>query len=412
MKYGLIGEKLGHSYSKPIHEALADYEYEIHEIAREDVPAFLAEREFKAINVTIPYKETVIPHLDCIDPAAERIGAVNTVVNRDGKLFGYNTDLYGMSELFRHAGIDPKGKKAAVLGTGGTSKTAVACLTELGAREIVTVSRRTGGGAVSYDELYLSHKDVEIIVNTTPLGMYPNPDGSAVDLSRLGCVFGVIDAVYNPLSTELILSARERGIKAEGGLYMLVAQAVYASEIFLGKKHPKGAAERIYKKIYTEKENVVLVGMPSSGKSTVGKIIAERLSRELLDTDTVIVQNEGTDIPSIFASHGEKYFRDAETAAVRECANASSLVIATGGGAILREENVRALRRSGRLYFIDRPLECLVPTADRPLSKSREAIEKIYRDRYPIYTSVCDVHIDGSGSAVEVAERIIEEFCK
>ena len=412
MKYGLIGEKLGHSYSKPIHEALANYEYEIREIAREDVSAFLAEREFVAINVTIPYKETVMPYLDIIDPAAEQIGAVNTVVNRDGKLFGYNTDLYGMTELFRHAGIDPEGKKAAVLGTGGTSKTAHACLTELGAREIVTVSRRTEDGAVSYEELYREHGDVEIIVNTTPLGMYPNPGGCAVDLSRLACVSGVIDAVYNPLSTELILSARERGIRAEGGLYMLVAQAVYASEIFLGKKHPEGAAERIYKKIYTEKENIVLIGMPSSGKSTVGKIIADRLSRKLVDSDAVIVKNEGRDIPSIFAAEGEKHFRDAETVAIGECANASSLVIATGGGAILREENVRALRRSGRLYFIDRPLECLLPTGDRPLAKSREAIEKIYRDRYPIYTSVCDVHIDGSGSAVEVAERIVKEFCK
>lgn len=412
MKYGLIGERLGHSYSKPIHEALCGYEYEIREIERGALSGFLEAREFEAINVTIPYKELVIPHLDFVDGAAGRIGAVNTVVNRGGKLYGYNTDLYGMCELFRHAGIDPSGKKAAVLGTGGTSKTARACLMALGASEIVTVSRRSGGGAVSYDELYERHSDVRIIVNTTPLGMYPNPDGCPIDLKRLGAVEGVIDAVYNPLVTELILSARERGIKAEGGLYMLVAQAVRASEIFFDKEYPKGTAERIYKKIYAEKENIVLIGMPSSGKSTVGRIIAERLSRELVDSDTVTVKNEGMDIPAIFAKRGEGYFRDAESAAIKECANASGRVIATGGGAVLREENVRALGRSSRLYFIDRPLEHLIPTADRPLSKSREAIEKMHRERYPIYTAVCDAHIDGSGSPEEVADRIIKEFCK
>ncbi len=412
MKYGLIGERLGHSFSKIIHGHLADYDYELCEVPREDVDEFFSKADFTAINVTIPYKETVIPNLYYIDDMAKDIGAVNTVVNRDGKLYGYNTDFYGLKSLAEHAGISLTGRKVAILGTGGTSKTARAVAKALGSTEIITVSRKSGEGTVDYEQLYREHGDVEVIINTTPVGMYPSVGVAAVDLTRFSNLCGVLDAVYNPIRSRLVSDAIRLGIPAEGGLYMLVAQAVRASEIFLGTSYPDGECERIYKLLASGKENIVLIGMPACGKSSVGRIIAERMGRRLTDTDEEIVKACGVSIPEIFAREGEAGFRDKESAAVRECAMESGLIISTGGGAILREENVRALKENGRLYFIDRPLELLMPTEDRPLSRDRDAITNRYNERYPIYTSVCDVHIDGSGTVDEVAEKIIGEFMK
>lgn len=412
MKYGLIGEKLGHSYSKVIHEALGEYTYDLCEVAREDIDAFFERGDFTAINVTIPYKKTVIPHLYYIDRAAEAIGAVNTVVNRDGRLYGYNTDYMGMIGLIRHLGISLEGKKVAILGTGGTSHTARAVAEALLAGEIITVSRSVGEGTVDYAELYQKHTNVDIIINTTPVGMYPNTYDAPIDVSKFPRLSGVIDAIYNPLRTRLVYEARERGIAAEGGLYMLVEQAVRAAEIFTEKKLDPSFTERIFKKLSSEKENIVLVGMPSCGKSTVGRIIADRLGRELVDTDELVVRNVGTPIPEIFKNSGEAVFRDYEMTAVKDAASVGGRVIATGGGAVLSPENIKALSMSGRLYFIDRPLSALMPTEDRPLSRDRAAIEERYRERYPLYCEACDVHIDGDGTPNEVAERIIKEFCK
>lgn len=412
MKYGCIGEHLKHSFSKEIHNALADYDYEIREVERGALDAFAEAKDFLAINVTIPYKELIMPHLYYIDEHAAAIGAVNTVVNRGGKLYGYNTDFYGMSMLFSHAGIKVCGKKVAILGTGGTSKTAREVAKALLAREILTVSRRRGEGAVSYEDLYNLHSDTEIIINTTPVGMFPNILDKPVDLSSFKNLSGVIDAVYNPLRTPLISQAISMGIPAEGGLYMLVAQAVRASEIFLDKKYPPDALDKVYKKIFLEKENIVLVGMPASGKSTVGAMLAKLLNRDLVDTDALIVESEGVSIPDIFASRGEKYFRDRESEAVLAASALTSVIIATGGGAILREENVKMLKENGRLYFIDRPLCDLVPTSDRPLSSDRDAIEKRYNERYDIYRQVSDVRIDADCNAKEVTNRISEDFLK
>ena len=410
MEYGCIGEVLRHSFSKEIHNALCDYDYILKELRPDEVSPFMEKRDFKAINVTIPYKEKVIPHLYYVDEPARLIGAVNTVVNRDGRLYGYNTDFYGMSELARHAGISFTERKVLILGTGGTSKTAYAVAKHYGAREIVRASRDGKDGAVLYTDVYKSHTDAEIIINTTPVGMFPKTQSSPIDLSCFGRLVGVLDAVYNPLSTELILSARERGIPAEGGLYMLVAQAVRASEIFLDKTYPDGTLDEIYEKIYKEKENIVLIGMPASGKTTMARLLGEELKREIFDSDDAVRELTGMEIPEIFSRHGEEYFREKEALAIGELAKRSGVVIATGGGAILRRENLRELRKNGKIYFIDRPVSALIPTDDRPLSSTKEAILERYNERYPIYLSVCDFRIDADCEKSQVLFRILEKF--
>ena len=411
-KYGCIGEVLKHSFSREIHAALGEYEYRLIELKRDELGSFAEKGDFTGINVTIPYKELIIPYLYEIDAHAAAIGAVNTVVNREGRLYGYNTDFYGMSKLIEHAGVTVGGKKVAILGTGGTSKTALAVVSALGAREVVRVSRDGKEGAITYDELYSKHQDTEVIINTTPVGMYPNISSSPVSLDFFPALSGVIDAVYNPLRTELILSARERGIPSEGGLYMLVAQGVRASEIFLDTAYPEGTLEVIYRKMLSKKENIALIGMPASGKSTVGAIIADELGRDVLDSDTEIVKKCCKQIPDIFKESGEAHFRELESDVIASLSAMTSLIIATGGGAVLKKENIRNLKKNSRIYFIDRPLSALIPTEDRPLSSTREAIESRYRERYGIYLDSADVRIDADADAESVAEMIIGDFRK
>ena len=412
MKYGLIGERLGHSFSKEIHAMMGSYEYCLKEIRPDELDEFMRRRDFLGINVTIPYKETVIPYLDWISDAAKEIGSVNTVINCDGKLYGYNTDHSGMISLFNHAGVNAVGKKAAILGSGGTAKTAYAVLKSLGASEIIKVSRSSKGDSVSYEELYKKHTDVEIIVNTTPVGMYPNIYSCPVDLSRFDHLGGVIDAVYNPINTTLVQAARDRQIASDGGLYMLVGQAAVASELFLDENGNTAPyyLNSYYRKIKGKKENIVLIGMPASGKSTVGKIIADRLGREFIDTDDLITERIGMPISDFIKAEGEARFRDTESEIIKELATKTSTVIATGGGAILRHENIKNLRYNGRLFFIDRPLESLVPTVDRPLSSDRSAMEKRYEERYSIYCAVCDEKIGADCDANEVAKKILEKY--
>ncbi len=411
MQYGCIAERLGHSFSREIHMALADYEYELCEVAPDALADFMEARDFCGINVTIPYKEQVIPYLYEIDDIAREIGAVNTIVNRDGRLYGYNTDFYGMKALIERLHLKLRGKKIAVLGTGGTSKTARAVASYLGAQMILAVGRTAKAGSIDYETLYREHADIDIIINTTPCGMYPNPEATAVDLTAFPNLCGVVDAVYNPLRPQLVLDAQKRGIPAEGGLYMLVAQAVRASEIFLDKTYPEDVIEHIYRRILSKKENIVLIGMPASGKSTVGKILAEHYGREFCDTDDEIVREVGLPIPAIFENKSESGFRDIETHIIcKQVAQRTGLVIATGGGAILRDENVNALRRNGKLYFLDRPLEALLPTADRPLASSTEAIRRRYQERYHRYCTVSDIQIKIEGDAESVAEQIGKDF--
>ncbi len=410
MKYGCIGEHLSHSFSREIHNALADYDYELCEIERERLGEFAKRRDFTAINVTIPYKELIMPYMYYIDKHASEIGSVNTVVNRDGRLYGYNTDFLGMCKLVPHAKISLNGKKVLILGTGGTARTAYAVAKHLGACEIIKASRTKKDGAFTYSEIYEEHSDAEIIINTTPVGMYPDIYKVPIDISRFERLSGVIDAIYNPLRSELVSAARQRGIPAEGGLYMLVAQGVAASEIFTDTSYPEGELERVYTRLMREKENIVLTGMPASGKSTVGKILAEELSREFIDTDALIEERSGMAISDIFKNYGEEHFRTLEAEVIRDASAQTGIIIATGGGTVLKEENISALKKNGRIYFIDRPLGALVPTEDRPLALTREAIEKRYNERYSTYKSTADKIISAECDAQCVAEKIKGDF--
>ena len=410
MEYGLIGEKLGHSFSREIHEKLRGYVYELKELRPEEVGAFLTAREFRGINVTIPYKETVIPYLDEIDEAAREIGAVNTVVNRGGKLYGYNTDFLGMRELMLREGIDPAGKKVLVLGSGGTSKTAMTVAKSLGASVVLRVSRQKRDDCITYEEARAEHADAEIIINATPVGMYPNTDASPVDLADYPKLSGVVDAIYNPLRTNLVLAAKACGIRATGGLFMLVGQAAAAAEHFTGVPGDPADVARVYGELLSQKENLVITGMPGVGKTTVGKLIAKHHGREFVDCDDVIVERAGCDIPTIFATQGEKAFRDLESAVIRELSATGGKVIAPGGGAVLRPENVDALRANGRIIFLDRPLSSITATEGRPLSANREALEARYRERYPIYCGTCDAHVETDGTIAVVEREVWAAF--
>ena len=410
MEYGLIGEKLGHSFSREIHEKLRGYVYELKELRPEEVGAFLTAREFRGINVTIPYKETVIPYLDEIDDAAREIGAVNTVVNRGGKLYGCNTDFLGMQELMLREGIDPAGKKVLVLGSGGTSKTAMTVAKSLGASVVLRVSRQKRDDCITYEEARAEHADAEIIINATPVGMYPNTDASPVDLADYPKLSGVVDAIYNPLRTKLVLAAKACGIRATGGLFMLVGQAAAAAEHFTGVPGDPADVARVYGELLSQKENLVITGMPGVGKTTVGKLIAKHHGREFVDCDDVIVERAGCDIPTIFATQGEKAFRDLESAVIRELSATGGKVIAPGGGAVLRPENVEALRANGRIIFLDRPLSSITATEGRPLSANREALEARYRERYPIYCGTCDAHVETDGTIAVVEREVWAAF--
>jgi shikimate dehydrogenase len=410
MEYGCIAQRLGHSFSKEIHEKIDSYDYELREVAPDELGAFLTARDFRGINVTIPYKQDVIPYLDGISDTAKAIGAVNTIVNRGGKLFGDNTDFGGMTALIRRMGLDLSGKKVLVLGTGGTSKTARAVASSLGAAWVRPVSRQPKDGALTYADVYENHTDAQIIINTTPVGMFPHTEGTPIRAQAFPRLEGVADAVYNPRRTELVQTARERGIPAEGGLYMLVSQAVLAARRFTGKDYPDDLTDTVFRALLMEKDNLVLTGMPSSGKTTVGKLVAKSLGRPFVDLDEEIVRKAGCPISEIFAKQGEKAFRDMESAVTREVSAQSGLVIATGGGCVLREENVRALRMNGRLLWIDRPLEQLVPTGDRPTADSLDKMRALYRVREPVYRATADAAIASDGIAEHVAAAVLTQF--
>lgn len=406
MKYGLIGKPLGHSFSREIHALIADYDYRLFEIDEDELPRFFQERDFSGINVTIPYKQAVIPFLDEISDEAKKIGAVNTIVKKEGKLFGFNTDFFGMRALIKSAGLDLENKTVLILGTGGTSKTAVEVSKSLGATEIVKVSRKKSSDTVTYDEAYKKFSCADVIINTTPVGMFPNADKTPVDIKKFKKLQGVIDAVYNPLRTNFVLDAESIGAKGRGGLYMLVAQAVYASALFLDKTADESVIDKTYVRILKEKRNIVLCGMPSSGKTTVGKALANDFGKRFIDTDDVVVEKRKESISDIFEKYGEGEFRKEERLAIEELSKENGLVIATGGGAVLDENNVRALRRNGVILFLDRSLENLVATADRPLSKDKEKLKNLFEKRYDVYKSCADAVIPADGEIADIVEKI------
>ncbi|MBQ7088705.1 MAG: shikimate dehydrogenase [Clostridia bacterium] len=407
-RYGCIGKKLTHSFSGEIHARLADYRYELIELSEEELPSFLEQKAFASLNVTMPYKQTVIPFLDEISDEARRIGAVNTIVNRGGKLYGYNTDYHGMKALTIRIGADLRGKKVLVLGTGGTSKTAGVLAADLGAAQVVTVSRRASDGYVTYEQASTLHADAQILINTTPCGMYPDVDGAPMDLAPFGRLEGVIDAVYNPLRTNLILDAKARGIRAEGGLYMLVMQAVAAVEKFLGTPVDSAVADRVFADLLAAKENIVLIGMPGSGKSTVGKLLRSD-GFAFFDTDEEVEKRCGCTIKALIAAKGEAYFRDVESAVIRDVSAESGRVIATGGGAVLRAENLRNLKRNGRLFFLDAPLSRLQATEDRPLSDTADKLAKLYAERIAIYLAAADTVVPALTTPAEEAAYILSK---
>ena len=404
MKCGLLGRKLGHSYSPQIHGMLGDYSYALFEKEPEQLASFLKDGDFTGINVTIPYKKDVIPYLDALSPAAQKIGSVNTIVRRaDGSLFGHNSDYFGFVSLVKHSGIAVEGKKVLVLGSGGTSNMVVTALRDLGAAPVV-ISR---SGENNYGNLHL-HSDASVIVNATPVGMYPNTGVSPIDLRRFPALTGVLDVIYNPAKTQLLLDAESLGIPHENGLWMLVAQAKEAAEYFTGKKLPDSCIEKIHGILSRQMKNVVLIGMPGCGKSTIGNLLARKLGRKFVDADEEIIQLAGKSIPEIFAQDGEEIFREWETMALEHLGKQSGLVIATGGGCVTRQRNYPALHQNGSIVWLERDLS-LLPTDGRPLSQSNR-LEEMYAVRKPLYEAFADVRVANTGSPEDTVTEILSKL--
>lgn len=400
----LIGERLGHSYSADIHRCWDLYDYELRPMPADEVPRFLQAGDFDGLNVTIPYKQLVIPHCDDITPQAQAIGSVNTIVrDADGHLHGANTDYFGFAGMARRAGIDFAGRKVVILGNGGTTRTVQAVAADAGARAIVVVSRR---GPVTYDRL-ADHTDADILVNATPVGMYPETDAMPADPADFPSCTGVLDVIYNPARTRLIQRAERLGIPCASGLWMLVEQARVAGGLFMGQTLDASWTERVWRELSSRTLNVVLIGMPGCGKTTVGELLRQRLERELVDCDAEIVRRAGKPIADIFADEGEARFRDLEAAVIAEAAREHGRIIVTGGGAVLREQNRLNLRQNGRVFRLERRLETLAIGQGRPLSTDLARVAAMAAEREPLYRETADATIDNNGTPEAAAEAIL-----
>lgn len=408
--YGLIGTKLGHSYSKIIHEQLAGYQYELIPLPTEaEARAFMEKRAFAAINVTIPYKQLVIPYCDVVDPKAKEIGAVNTIVNRDGKLYGYNTDYTGFSYLARVHGVDFADKTVLILGTGGTHSTVEAVCRDGGAKEILSASRTGKYGALTYNEA-MRRRDVQIIVNTTPCGMYPNVGQCMLDPTAFPELEAVLDVVYNPFRTELLLRAEEHGVKTAGGFEMLVAQAVYAAQYFTGRFYATDSViPTASRRLQHQLANISLIGMPGCGKSTIGAALAKRLNKTFVDLDEEIERRTGNNIPDIFAHEGEEAFRRYEAETLADIGKRTGQVIACGGGIIKTPANVHAMRQNGCVLWVQRPLGKLA-TGGRPLSQGGAALKQLQAERTPLYRAAAHAVLDNSSTLANAVQAAVQLF--
>lgn len=403
MKCGLLGRKLGHSYSPQIHALLGNYSYQLFEKEPEEIGDFLKNGDFTGLNVTIPYKKEVIPFLDELSPAAARLGAVNTIVRRDGKLIGHNTDYFGFRWLVQESGLQVAGKKALVLGSGGASSTAAAVLQELGAKVIV-ISR---SGENNYGNLD-RHADAAVIANTTPVGMYPNTGKSALSLEGFPRLEGVLDAVYNPARTQILLDAECRGLAAVNGLWMLVAQAKESAEWFTGEKIPDSRIAKIHHALRLQMENIILIGMPGCGKTSVGQQLAQKLGKKFVDADESLEARVCRKITDIIPNDGEAAFREMESETLAELGKQSGLVIATGGGCVTQPQNYPLLHQNGTIFWLKRELDKL-PTDGRPLSQ-KGTLGQMYEARMPLYLRFADAAISNDGSITETTSAICRKL--
>ena len=406
MKVGLIGEKLGHSFSKPIHEQIADYTYDIMPLSREEFPLFMENKAFDAINVTIPYKEMVMPYCDFIDKKATEIGAVNAIKNINGRLYATNTDFDGLKWMIENH-FDISGKTVAICGSGGTSKTAFAVCKALNAGEIIRVARNKDKPYITYEEIK-NRRDIQFILNTTSVGMLPDIMSSIVDLDDYPNCQGVIDVVYNPLMTSLCLQAKQRGIPFVAGLEMLVGQAVAAVEFFTDKTVDRKYIAQITEKLYREKRNLVLIGMPSCGKTSLGSKAADKLKMKFVDMDAQIEKMAGKTIPQIFDEIGESGFRKLEIEVCLELAKCNHTVISCGGGVIKNSLNMQALSLNGYVVYIKRNLNKLHTGGKRPLSSDRFALKKMAEERFPLYEKYSDAEVENNSYFGYALDKLLE----
>ncbi len=417
MKYGLIGEKLEHSFSKQIQTRIAelqnvkDYQYDFVELNKEQFVEFMKKKEFKGINVTLPYKKAVIPYIDVLDESAEKMGAVNTIVNRDGKLYGYNTDFGGFLYMVKAHNVHMEGKKVLLIGNGGASAAVQAVCKHEKAKDIIVVSRSANNGAISYDEMYTSHLDADIVVNTSPVGMYPNIANSPIDVSWFHKLECVLDVVYNPILTRLCFEAQELDIKRVIGLEMLIAQAKYSFEYFEDVKFDDSIIDEIKKEMLKDRCNIVLIGMPSAGKTTIGKMLQDKLGKTFVDLDDMIIEKAGKTIPEIFQESGETGFRAIETEVAIEASKMNNMIIATGGGAIKHKVNMDFLRLNGITIYIDRDVDKLISSdPNRPLSSSKQALQQMHKERQPLYQKYAAYVADNNTDIEKTVDDIVNAY--
>ena len=417
MKYGLIGEHLGHSFSKQIQTRIAeienvkDYDYQLVELDKEEFKEFMEKKDFKGINVTIPYKKDVIPYLDEMDESAKAIGAVNTIINVDGKLKGYNTDFGGFLYMVKAHNVHMEGKKVLIIGNGGACAAVKAVCKHENAKDIVIVSRSANRGAISYDEMYTSHLDADIVVNTSPVGMFPNIVNAPIDVSWFHKLECVLDVVYNPILTRLCFEAQEADIKRVVGLEMLIAQAKYTFEIFENMSFDDSIIDEIKKEMLKDRCNIVLIGMPSAGKTTIGKMLEEKLGKEFFDLDDMIIAKAGKSIPEIFQESGETGFRAIETEVAIEASKMNNKIIATGGGVVKHKVNMDFLRLNGITIFIDRDIDKLISSdPNRPLSSSKQALQQMYKERYPLYQKYATYIAVNNANIEETVDDIVNAY--